>query len=226
MRRSWTRAVLLAIGLSGLAISTTGCGSLSYSGKKSFSEWYIGPVGYAATVERSRFHRKPNSFKVGRILQRRVPIYGHFRTPELIWNPTGWHQFPARIVYPSRDEARRFSHLARHRIDKFGNEKPVEYLSIDDQPVREGEPLAVPRGTYVDFVGFTVGEAGLLDTLIPYRVFSSKASALDASITKFLSSPFYVLFNALGIVVRAPVYVTHDLAKTLLIPAALIHYNL
>lgn len=127
---------------------------------------------------------------------RRHPYYLHFRTPEVLLQPQGGGQYPERTTVESRV---RRSDAHRPACDR------------------------VAKGW--ETFRFDAVDAGLVDAVLPYR----KASVVnDRDISAGQESLAYaqgVVYNTgLAVVMKAPVYIIHDILKTLYIPVAGTYY--
>jgi hypothetical protein len=81
----------------------------------------------------------------------------------------------------------------------------------------------IPRGSVVQHFAFDVIDAGLLDCLIPYRMYMSNAEDRE-KVIHTLALPGVVLVNGVVCLFKAPYYALHDIVKTLLLPLGIVHY--
>ncbi len=131
-----------------------------------------------------------------RIEGQRHPYYLHFRTPEILLQPQGGAHYPERQT-------------SGHR----GDDREAE--TIDCEKVARGW----------ETFRFDTVDAGLVDTVIPYR----KATAINDSESGFgresLAYAGGVVYNTgLTAVMKAPIYIVHDVLKTIYIPVAGTYY--
>ncbi|MDJ0884506.1 MAG: hypothetical protein QNJ48_10115 [Desulfobacterales bacterium] len=126
----------------------------------------------------------------------RHPYYLHFRTPEILLQPQGGAHYPERQT-------------SGHRGDD-----------------READPVDCERvAKGWETFRFDTVDAGLVDTVIPYR----KATAINdrerGAGRESLAYAGGVVYNTgLTAVMKAPIYVVHDILKTIYIPVAGTYY--
>lgn len=121
----------------------------------------------------------------------RHPVYLHFRLPEVLLQPQGG------AVYPERSTARRLS----------GATGPGKVACE-----------VIPPGE--ETFAFVTVDAGLVDTLVPYRRLTANPS--EAGWGRRIATYFGGLLYNTGIaaLMKAPVYLVHDVLKTVYLPVA------
>ena len=128
----------------------------------------------------------------------RHPYYLHFRTPEVILQPQGGARYPERTT-------------AERRVSRY-----------------DPDPAACENvGPGWETIRFDAVDAGIVDTVIPYR----SSSVVNDHRTGFgqqsLGYAKGVVYNTgMAAVMKAPVYIVHDILKTLYIPVAGVYYML
>ncbi len=126
----------------------------------------------------------------------RHPYYLHFRTPEILLQPQGGAHYPARQTAESR--AGGFK----------SNQARCEQVSKGWETFR-----------------FDAVDAGWVDTVIPYRKNATVNDREEGFGRKSLTYARGVLYNTgMMAVMKAPVYIVHDILKTLYIPVAGTYY--
>ncbi len=126
----------------------------------------------------------------------RHPYYLHFRTPEILLQPQGGAHYPARQTAESR--AGGFK----------SNQARCEQVSKGWETFR-----------------FDAVDAGWVDTVIPYRKNVTVNDREEGFGRKSLTYAQGVLYNTgMMAVMKAPVYIVHDILKTLYIPVAGTYY--
>ncbi len=133
-----------------------------------------------------------------RIQGDRHRYYLHFRTPEVLLQPQGGDHYPARLTSEGRES----------------NSEP------DIQTCEQA-----PKGW--ETFHFNTVDAGLVDTVIPYR----RETAVNERERGFgqasLAYAEGLTYNTgLTVVMKAPIYIVHDILKTLYIPVASTYYLL
>ena len=131
-----------------------------------------------------------------RIQGERHRYYLHFRTPEVLLQPQGGDHYPARLTAEGRQGSR-------------------------EPDAQACEKVAKGWETF----HFDTVDAGLVDTVIPYR----KETAVNERERGFgqasLNYAEGLTYNTgLTVVMKAPIYIVHDILKTLYIPVASTYY--
>ncbi|HNO24981.1 MAG TPA: hypothetical protein PKK94_18535 [Leptospiraceae bacterium] len=181
------------------------CSIFQFSRYSDFADWYIGKAGFYQTLQvpdlkKGRCFGDNEDYNYVIIAEDRHPIFLHFRTPEIYWNPQGWMYYPSTFNYCGI--------LKRGRI-------PSKYKKV---------PLG--RSAESRSLNYLGGEAGLLDSLIPYKVLTAENMDMDSKMQFVYFSPILFFFNFLGKLFVFPVYMFHDIIKIPVIPAAVIYYSI
>ncbi len=126
----------------------------------------------------------------------RHPYFLHFRTPEILLQPQGGAHYPARQTAESRAGG-----------------------------IKSNEPRCEKVVKGWETFRFDAVDAGWVDTLIPYRK-SSTVNDRDRGMGEHsLAYAEGLLYNTgMTAVMKAPVYIVHDILKTLYIPVAGTYY--
>jgi hypothetical protein len=199
---SWKSA--RAIGALTLLLASSGCSMFELGKYKSFGDWYVGPPGFTRALEGTGADSIDGD---------RPPIYGHFRTFEILFQPVGgWH-------YPARSTAT--------------NGTLFEAMAAQAEAQRQAEYSGYGTATYTstrihtdkatESLSFDWYDGGLVE-LVPYRTYASD-EGVGYKVGVTLMQPLnwcWMLVN--DVVIRAPVYVTHDVLKMVMVPVAAIYY--
>jgi hypothetical protein len=189
-------------------INKPACSSMSFSQFETFDDWLIGKAGFDQNTKAGQEARTGNHFL---ITERRPSTWGHFRLPELLYQPVGGGTFPRA------DEIRVTRRPYRHVFTEEGVEMEGKYTVIEEGFANSAETIAWERGHYWD--SFSFRDAGLVEVLVPYRVLSSDCENKLVGVLKG-----YVGFS-LGLLFRVPAYLIHDVVKTAMIPSARAHFR-
>jgi hypothetical protein len=175
-----------------------GCSVFSFREYEGFWDWYVGRPGYLKVL-----HPELRANKVfDGITGERSPIYGHFRTFEILFQPAGGFEYPERET------------LKGH-YREIGMPAMTE---VADQMV-----WTIGRGYTDRRLEFDLVEAGALE-IVPYRVYTSDED-LGFKALATAEQPIRTLLNVLfSAWSRVPIYVVHDTLKTMMIPYAAVYY--
>ncbi len=172
-----------------------------------FGEWYFGRPGLLNTYEIVNPEDKCTSEGTDvlvRIEEERHPLFLHFRLPETIINPQGGFYFPK----VSRDCI---------ILNRRGEKGDLEY---DTKLDRKSKSTSGSRASIM--LG---GFSGVIDTIIPYRLWTAKDVNSDVATGFSILAPIMGFLN-IGLIfyIEIPVYFVHDIMKTVAIPFAGIYY--
>ena len=194
--------------LSLIIFAIINCSVFQLKEHKNLEEWYFGRPGLKNTfgIVNEKECIKDQSEILIRITDDRHWLYLHFRTPEVFWNPQGGIYFPK---------------FRRDCIDYEAGLGWISYLEgYDFQKGKRGSPYK--KGNFDVVQG---GFQGFIDTIIPYRTYTAKDYDTEQKIAATIFSPYLATFgNGLHFYISFPVYVSHDIAKTAMIPFAGIYY--
>lgn len=183
------------------------CQMNKYNG---FGEWYFGRPGLKNTYE--IFNPGEECITDGkeiivRVEEERHPFFLHFRLPEIIINPQGGFYFPKT----SRD---------CFVLNKRGTKEDLDYntfydLFLLERTRRPGKKFNVVQG----------GIPGVVDTFIPYRLYTAKDVTTKDAVLMSLIAPIFGFGQVVLIFyIEIPVYTIHDALKTAVIPIAGVYY--
>jgi len=208
-----------------LSASATSCASLGYSGSRNLRDWYLGRSGFGETFEHERPGRKCSysGIAVHHVTERRAPWFGHFRVPDLVIQLAGGVDYPERIICVAEETRSRFVEMQMTDTDPRAQLEPVGEPIFVEQKVYIGHGVRFPRGSSEAHVAFDMVDAGIIDCIIPYRLWNSDADGLDKLLWT-LGVPVKALGNGLCTLIRAPVYAVHDIAKLVALPMAARHF--
>ena len=131
-----------------------------------------------------------------RIQEERHRYYLHFRTPEVLLQPQGGKDYPERLTAEGRQG------------------QTADGVQTCDR---------APRGW--ETFRFDTVDAGLVDTVIPYRKDTAINDRGRGWGQKSLAYAEGLAYNTgLSAVMKAPIYIVHDILKTLYIPVAGTYY--
>lgn len=208
-------AVFTALSL--LAIFLSGCSIFQFSQYESFGDWYIGRAGFVNSVDVDsppRFMGEMLGKYYSVIQEDRPVLYGHFRLPELIWQPVGWSTYPARNMPVSNIETGDWTSKS------FSGTRWVahEHHSFNDY-------YKLAHGSASKWFHFEISDGGVVDNLITYRYLGTNEGTLE-KVMRTVFSPVIVAFSSTGVAIRAPAYAIHDVLKVPVIPIAAAYYAL
>ncbi len=205
---------------------STGCASVykldQYDG---FGDWFIGRPGLRNTLKApidARTHKVADMLlHTPYLAGKRCPIYLHLRFPELIFQPKGALWYPERMVVGKpgvrNDALYMFKKATTSNEDlRVKNPQDYNYNQLYYAVGRES-------GEYKNSFSFDLTDGGLIE-IIPYRVYTSDAKGGDKALRTVLQPFAWCLQVVYGVVCRAPVYIVHDVTKTLMIPVAAVYY--
>ncbi|MEM7409318.1 MAG: hypothetical protein AAF430_03670 [Myxococcota bacterium] len=189
------RALRLAA-CAGFLLFGVGCATFELDDHHSFADWYVGDPGF------------DGAFGTKTIYAERPAIYGHFRLPEVVFQPVGGLHYPRRRVNTDRGQAAAME--AWEKAQRTG------------QAVQYQRETTVVGGHEKSFWFDTI-DAGVIE-IVPYRLWASDASAGEKVVYTLLQ-PGVTLVNACMTFVRAPIYAYLDVDKLLSVPVALLYYG-
>jgi hypothetical protein len=201
-RRIEHAAVL--VGLALLVLGTSGCSVFRLADYDGFGKWLIGPPGFDKAVSGKKT-------KAG-ILGKRPWIYGPFRIPEVVLQPAGGLTYPKRWTVTNGSLMDAFAALgeaqSQARSTGYGSATYTRVTKLEDGP---------DNSLYFDWF-----DAGAIE-LIPYRTWASN-KGVGYKIGMTLLQPLNTTMNLLMVIVRGPIYVTHDAFKLVTLPVAVVYY--
>lgn len=220
--------------LSVLVCSTfSGCSFMRVKDYDNFYDWYIGEPGFAGAIgiKKYRGMTLPALANSVIIREKRPSIYGHFRIPELLWQPAGGLTFPKMEVSPlewqenpNPSAPSGFDSAGKKSFHEFGHN-----ADIIEKGIISSENI----------IAFHEKEAGLIDNMIRYRIwfveedeylFEYEPGRKLTTLSKiaYMTGLPLPIYQALGLydmaLFRTPAYIIHDTGKTLWIPIAAIYY--
>jgi hypothetical protein len=204
-----------------MSLTDFGCSYMQLSRYDNFGEWYLGKPGLANTItvkkinDTTKWLLEPAPLIAGR----RPFIYGHFRLPEILFQPSGGLFFPARTNASQISSSTTTTYTTVYNSAGYADHTNVSsitaYTGVYDR--------SCERAGSSDWFGFCIHDAGMME-LLPYRYYFSNADAGKKVGMTFLWPVIYAINVSEDIFWRAPVYAVHDVGKTLFIPIALVYY--
>jgi hypothetical protein len=159
----------------------------------SFGEWFIGPPGATKMFEGA-------SAREG-LKCDRPWIYGHLRTPEVIFQPAGG------VKYPERRTATNGS-----LFNAMAAQQHTTYTWTTVYEKGADNSLA-----------FDWLDAGMVE-IIPYRMWASEKSCKYKTGMTILQPLNGIMMAGCKVYGVAPINILHDVVKTLTIPVAVVYY--
>ena len=197
---------VVRLGALALLLGGSACSVFELDQYKDFGDWYVGPPGFTGAMDGA---------DDAKIVGERPACYGHFRTPELLFQPIGGWEYPERTTVTNETLFNAFAASGEaQRNAQYDGGVGVAYY--------ESTKIHTDRAT--DSLSFDWYDAGLVE-LVPYRTYASDED-VGYKIGVTLMQPLNWCWMVVNdVVIRAPVLVTHDVLKTVMLPVAAIYYS-
>ncbi len=194
------RQFLLLLVLTFAVLCSSGCSIFRMSDYNSFGEWYVGPVGMNKMLDGARASEGLDC--------KRPFIYGHFRTPEILFQPAGWCKYPNRCTVTNQ------SMFAAMAAQQRANDTGMAQTYMRTTVYSRGPDNSL---------AFDWIDAGMIEVL-PYRTwFSDKGAGYKVGMT-VLHPLNYVWMGLVKACFVLPTNLVHNGLKACAITFAAIYY--